>query len=177
MLATMSAHSSFPIGGLDTRHLARSRDNRLAGAGVAMPPRVFPGDVDVEPDMAVVLNAAHVQTATDQLGDELLDKGCLAGIMTPDDGDRGAGELHSCALSFRVRKSIARGLNTETRSFQAPGHCAKPLCFTLLPAGILNHFLHKIKHFLAFVNTQLRIDMLRVRANRVLGDYKGFGNA
>lgn len=76
----------FPIGGLDTRHLARSRDNRLAGAGVAMPPRVFPGDVDVEPDMAVVLDAAHVQTATDQLGDELLDKGCLAGIMTPDDG-------------------------------------------------------------------------------------------
>ena len=90
----------FPIGGLDTRHLARSRDNRLAGAGVAMPPRVFPGDVDVEPDMAVVLDAAHVQTATDQLGDELLDKGCLAGIMTPDDGDRGAGELdHAHILS------------------------------------------------------------------------------
>ena len=90
----------FPIGGLNTRHLTRSRDNRLAGAGVAMPPRVFPRDVDVEPDMAVVLNAAHVQTATDQLGDELLDKGCLAGIMTPDDGDRGAGELdHAHILS------------------------------------------------------------------------------
>ena len=90
----------FPIGGLDTRHLARCRDNRLAGAGVAMPPRVFPGDVDVEPDMAVVLNAAHVQTATDQLGDELLDTGCLAGIMTPDDGDRGTGELdHAHILS------------------------------------------------------------------------------
>ena len=67
----------FPIGGLDPRHLTGSRDDGFAGAGVSMPPRVLSGDIDVEPHMAMVLDAAHVQAATDQLGYELLDKGCF----------------------------------------------------------------------------------------------------
>ena len=70
--------------------------------------------------MAVVLDAAHVQTATDQLGDELLDKGCLAGIMTPDDGDRGAGELDHAHI-LRAKKYSTRFPTHAPRTRPDPG--------------------------------------------------------
>ena len=58
--------------------------------------------------MAVVLDAAHVSDLRPtSLGDELLDKGRLAGIMTPDDGAAGLGNL-IMRISFRTKKYSTR---------------------------------------------------------------------
>ena len=66
------------LGGFDARHLPRGRDDGFASAGVAVAPRVFTRDVDVEADVAVMLHAAHIEPAPHQLGDEFFDKGCFS---------------------------------------------------------------------------------------------------
>ena len=61
--------------------------HRLAGAGGAVAVGVLAGVVDVEADMAVVLDAAHVVAACHQFGDQLLDERRLPRIVPADDGD------------------------------------------------------------------------------------------
>ena len=43
--------------------------------------------VDFEADMGMVLHAAHVEAAGNELGDKLLDEGGLTGIVAADDGN------------------------------------------------------------------------------------------
>ena len=79
---------------LDARHLPRRGDHRLARPGGAVAVRVLTGIVDVEAHVAVVLHAAHVVTARDQLGYELLDKRRLARVMAAHDSEGRAGDVH-----------------------------------------------------------------------------------
>ena len=92
----------FAAHGLHTRHLARRGNDRLAGAGSAVAVGVLAGVVDVEADMAVVLDAAHVMAACHQFGDQLLDERRLPRIVPADDGDCWAGYVNHC-FHFHLR--------------------------------------------------------------------------
>ena len=83
--------------GLDARHLPRGRNNRLGGAGGPVAVGVLAGNIDVEPAMGMVLDGAHVEPATHQLGDKPLDERRFAGVMPPHDGHSRTWNIdHSC---------------------------------------------------------------------------------
>lgn len=97
----MPVHAAHDVGALhlalhrlDARHLPWCGDHRLARAGGAVAVRVLAGIVDVEAHVAVVLHAAHVIAARDQLGYELLDKRRLARVVATHDGEGRAGDVH-----------------------------------------------------------------------------------
>ena len=91
----MALHVAHDVGalklafdGLDARHLAGARDDGLARARLAVAVRILAGIVDLEADMAMVLDAAHIPSARHKLADRLDDDGRLARIMASDERNR-----------------------------------------------------------------------------------------
>ena len=74
--------------GLDTGQCIGRGDDRLGGARLAMTVGILAGHINGKPRMTMVLDAADIQAAGGELGDDLAHDGSLAGIVPPDKSRR-----------------------------------------------------------------------------------------
>ena len=86
----MAGHRAHDLGAFElafyrfhARNLARGGDHRLGSTRLAMTVRVLARDVDLEVLAMMVLHAAHIVPARDELVDELHDERGLARIVPP----------------------------------------------------------------------------------------------
>ena len=68
----------------------------MLGSGLVMTPGVLSGHVDIKAVVPVMLERAHAQAATGELGNNLLDERGLARVLVADKRDRGDGRCRSC---------------------------------------------------------------------------------